>query len=319
MNFGIITHGGNQSGTNLGDDIQAIAAASFLPKVDYILEREQLNTYNFDDKVFVIINGWFSHNPNAFPPSDSIVPIIITSFHISPGVAKKMMNPKTINYLKRYQPIGCRDLYTKILLENHDIEAYFSGCLTLTLEREKFTGNKSNKRGVLLSEVFHRSKPSGGIREVTRYYYFEKVVKKQLLKKLLPEPIVNEGKNSYNFQKIPGSSYEDRIKKAGQLLSDFANARLVVTSRLHTALPCLALGTPVLFIPNNINDKRFSGLTELLNVITIERIKKINRRGEFKVSGELFNWNHPSNKHDFEKYRDQLIKSVSEAVAKTIT
>ena len=316
MKYGIITHGGDQYGTNLGDDIQTIAASRFLPRVDYILEREKLQSYHFAEKVFVIVNGWYSHNPKSFPPSDSIVPIIITSFHISPGVAKQMMNLKTISYLKKYQPVGCRDLYTKNLLESHNIEAYFSGCLTLTLQRRTFAVNENKRDGVLLAEVLHRSKPVGSLVRIAGYFYFEKIVRKRLLKKLLPETVARQGKSIYNFQKLPDFSYESRIKKARELLGEYAGARLVITSRLHTALPCLALGTPVLFVSNNQNDERFSGLSDLLNVVTIESINKIKRRGAFPVSGELFNWEKPANSCKFEKLRDQLIEQVTEAVLK---
>jgi hypothetical protein len=40
-------------------------------------------------------------------------------------------------YLRRYGPVGCRDLATLSFLKEHDVPAYFSGCLTLTLPRER--------------------------------------------------------------------------------------------------------------------------------------------------------------------------------------
>jgi hypothetical protein len=41
-----------------------------------------------------------------------------------------------INYLKKYGPVGCRDYWTKTLLDKYGIPCYFSGCLTLTLGRK---------------------------------------------------------------------------------------------------------------------------------------------------------------------------------------
>lgn len=52
-------------------------------------------------------------------------------------------------------------------------------------------------------------------------------------------------------------SWRDQWNRALQLLELYRRASLVITSRLHAALPCIAFGTPVMFIcpdPNLIND-----------------------------------------------------------------
>ena len=190
ITYGVITHEGLPGEDNLGDDIQAIAAGKFLPRVDRILEREKLNTYT--EEVFTILNGWFMHNPAAFPPSRQITPIIITSFHISPMAAQRMMTPETIRYLKKYQPVGCRDLYTQRLLEDHGIEAWFSGCVTLTLKKKDFEYPGLPRGKVILSDIFFRYKPHGGRKEISRYYFFQKWTKRRLIKKLLPGNIEKE-------------------------------------------------------------------------------------------------------------------------------
>ena len=68
---------------------------------------------------------------------------------------------------------------------------------------------------------------------------------------------------------------EDKLKLAGDLVQTYADARLVITSRIHCALPCLAVGTPSIFIHTNgvghVRDPgRFDGLLDLFNVITFE-------------------------------------------------
>jgi hypothetical protein len=75
------------------------------------------------------------HRPENWPPSDGIVPKII-SFHIHPNSASRMLEPDGIAFLKKYSPIGCRDYWTKILLSKYGIPCFFSGCLTLTLGRK---------------------------------------------------------------------------------------------------------------------------------------------------------------------------------------
>jgi hypothetical protein len=56
------------------------------------------------------------------------------------------------------------------------------------------------------------------------------------------------------------------MNTAADLLERYASAHLVITSRLHCALPCLAFGTPVLFIPPRHDLKRFEGIAELLTI-----------------------------------------------------
>ena len=59
----------------------------------------------------------------------------------------------------------------------------------------------------------------------------------------------------------------ERFQIAKELLDKYARAKLVVTTRLHGALPCLALHTPVIFISKSYDYKRFPGLYDLLNTI----------------------------------------------------
>ena len=47
------------------------------------------------------------------------------------------------NELKKYEPIGCRDLKTTDKLKNKGIDAYFSGCLTTTIDFFKW--NQQNE------------------------------------------------------------------------------------------------------------------------------------------------------------------------------
>src|SRR6185295_1108834 len=67
-----------------------------------------------------------------------------------------------------------------------------------------------------------------------------------------------------------------RLSLAQEYLDEYAQAKLVVTSRIHCALPCLALGTPVLFIDmgyDEYNDRtRFSGLLELMNTLALSSL-----------------------------------------------
>ena len=108
---------------NIGDYIQALASLQFLPSFDGFVEREGLNSYS-EEECTVIMNGWFMHNPNQWPPSNMIHPIFF-SFHINSSVYDKFQEKESISYLKKYEPIGCRDTNTEELLNKNGIKAFF--------------------------------------------------------------------------------------------------------------------------------------------------------------------------------------------------
>jgi hypothetical protein len=59
-------------------------------------------------------------------------------------------------------------------------------------------------------------------------------------------------------------SEELKFEMAKQLLDMYKKeARLVITKRLHCALPCIAFGIPVVFLTDNPNDYRISLLNDL--------------------------------------------------------
>src|SRR5690606_3725036 len=68
-------------------------------------------------------------------------------------------------------------------------------------------------------------------------------------------------------------SDEEKFEMADDILKKYAKAKLVITSRIHCALPCLAMGTPVIFL-NGFSDpldtSRFEGILELFNRVDID-------------------------------------------------
>lgn len=123
------------STVNIGDDIQTLAAINFLKKkgiTEYtFIDREKLSDYD-GVPVKLVMNGWYMHNINKFPPSDKITPIFI-SVHIN----NEVLISNNVNYFKKYEPIGCRDEATVILFKKYGIDSYFTGCLTLLFDEVK--------------------------------------------------------------------------------------------------------------------------------------------------------------------------------------
>lgn len=56
---------------------------------------------------------------------------------------------RKINNLKKYEPIGCRDISTQKFLEKNGINAYFSSCLTTTLDID-FAVNDSERTNEII-------------------------------------------------------------------------------------------------------------------------------------------------------------------------
>jgi hypothetical protein len=258
--FGLLTHVGTN---NLGDEIQSLAARRFLPRVDRMIPREDLpSDPGVEGRIRVILNGWFLHNPRRWPPHEKIVPLL-TSIHLAqhrsrrwawlPSPAKILLARKNIDYLRRHGPIGARDRATLALLQRHDVASYYSGCVTLTLPpREEAARSDHVVACDLDPELLHA--------------LAQRTHKRPLVTTHL-DPVTAEA--------------TERLRKAEALLKLYAEAKSVVTSRLHCALPCLALGTPVLFIPVTAKRDLYRQAPALELANHCSRSDFLARRGSF--------------------------------------
>ncbi len=254
---------------NIGDEIQSIAAKQFLPHVDVFVDREKLSDYK-GDKIKLILNGWFMNNPKKFPPSKDIEPLFI-SFHITKESSKILTSENSIKYLKKYEPIGCRDYYTLELLKKKGIKSYFSGCLTLTLKPKGLKKRESILFVDINEKIIEKIKNSfeGNFKYIshatqqkkfsflTKYLYQFKIIKKIRKLNLVEEIIKKVLRKKENYQ--------EKFNRAEKLLEEYERAKLVITTRIHVALPCLAIGTPVIFIVKDKEDPRFEGIMDLFN------------------------------------------------------
>ncbi|MGB0316357.1 MAG: polysaccharide pyruvyl transferase family protein [Flavobacteriaceae bacterium] len=250
---------------NLGDFIQSIAAAQWFEGPPMFLDREALHLYQ-GQKVKLFMNGWFMEAPKNWPPSEAIRPLFI-SFHLNPTAEKGLLKPEGISYLKKHQPIGCRDLYTQTILERHGIRAYFSGCLTLSLKRVLFVNPNQKRKGILVVSPLERLLPTHtntkkeGIKEalLSKIQSVKQPFKakqyKQAMHLLQTYLAQAEDEIHYTSQLMDpkGYSEQERSKAALDLLKSIASAKMVVTSRIHTALPAVAFNTPVLFLADGLD------------------------------------------------------------------
>jgi hypothetical protein len=290
-NFAVL---GYPNSNNLGDFIQSIAAEEWMkPKIPQRIDRDQLHKYQ-GPPVKLVMNGWFMEEPTNWPPSESIQPLFI-SFHLNPTAERGMLNSEGIQYFKKHQPIGCRDTYTQKTLEKHGIQTYFSACLTLTLKRANSFKSDKKRKGILVLSPLERLLPQEEINK-------QQGLKGQLLSiaQKLKQPFKS---NKYSVamnrleaylsqmdeevlvktQLMSPSTFSesDRIKAAQEQLECIASAKLVITSRIHSALPAVAYGTPVIFLADGLqhpNQKsRFEGMESFFKMITSEQLKTLEK------------------------------------------
>jgi hypothetical protein len=212
-------------------------------------------------------------------PAEPILPLFI-SFHLNSPTFQKSgeLSSSDIKYLKKHSPIGCRDYHTLDALKKHDIPSYFSGCLTLTLANYK-TKSPSRRYSYIFDPLFNfpdysdlLKSPVGIWKALTRGKALRAYKKKMLIKKIFDEEFYKTALTKKHVMPTKGITDSDPFKMAECYLKDYADAKLVVTSRIHCALPCLAMGVPVIFINafDTYGDAcRFGGLLELFNRIDI--------------------------------------------------
>ena len=226
MKYGIMYY---KETDNIGDDIQTYTAIRFLPHIDYYVDREDLNCFIPENKEYVsiIMNGWFMHNKAAWPPSPYLNPLL-TSIHFTClekiDVGEKYLQGLGEEYLKQHQPIGCRDNETQKRLERNGIENYFSGCMTLTINPFE---NIEKKDYICLVDLDEKS---------------TNLVKANTNRE------IKEITHDLNQEETKNKSFEKRMEEVEKLLKTYQSAHLVLTNRLHVALPCVALGTPVILV-----------------------------------------------------------------------
>lgn len=298
MKYGLLTYARSTPYINIGDYIQSLAAKQFLPKVDCYINREKLADYK-GDKTKIILNGWFAHNIINWIPSPEIEPLFI-SFHINKSAAPFILDQKGVNYLKKHEPIGCRDYYTVKILKEKSIKAYFSGCLTLTLDSYKENEQKRTNEIYIVDLLYNyptlekvTKNFKSFIRSVQRGTIFKLRKRMKHISKLIDEDLLKRA--TYINQEYPSTvpSEEGMFNVAEGLLRKYARAKLVITSRIHCALPCLALGTPVIFVngfEDSVDTCRFEGILDLFNRIDINMKNgkyEANFNLESKISGDL--------------------------------
>ncbi|MEM9770191.1 MAG: polysaccharide pyruvyl transferase family protein [Cyanobacteria bacterium P01_D01_bin.73] len=266
---------------NLGDDMQSLAARQYLPTIDYYISRDNPSEFKDRGPIKTIMNGWFmgpfNGKPLDWPPPPNIHPLFI-SFHVG---REELAAPKYKDYYKQFEPIGCRGYRTLELMTDLGIDAYFSGCLTLTLQNPYSDKDRTD-------DIYFVDPFSFG--EGKRYPKLDSPDFRNDLWEKIPEEVREKATYLRHTADVPGEDYGNPYKRFNltrSLFERYARAKLVVTGRIHCALPCLALGTPVIFLTDTKtleSDTRMGGLIDLFRNYSFDQILD----GDFDV-----NWENP--------------------------
>jgi hypothetical protein len=258
VKFGVITFGYGASSSqnqkfkdkglisiNLGDYMQTLAVreayrALGITDSDTIdIDRDNLPTYD-GPLVKLVMNGCFYDW--CFPLAKSVIPIFI-GFQ-----AKQEVIDNHIDEIRPYQPIGCRDEATAAELTRHGVQAYVSGCLTLTFPLRA----KAPAKGKTF--IVYGDGAGALPTEILRHIPSDRLATAELVHQ---RKIVHE----LPLSKLGRQHAEDHARR---LLEDYsARANLVITPLHHAAAPCAAMGIPVV-ICRRAYSSRFSTLRHLL-------------------------------------------------------
>lgn len=252
---------------NLGDNIQLLAINELYKKIGVsekdIVRIDYYNLSNYDGEYVILpINYPFYGYRNKLDItmfSEKIIPVFLGI-----SVMDGTITSEEKEYLKQYEPIGCRDEHTMREFRKSGVYSYLNGCITSTLTKVRDGYNNRTKTiFVDVDENFKQYVPDEVLKNsefITQMVYDVKnpeEVAKKFIKKYIEE------------------------------------AKIIVTTRLHCALPCAALEIPVVFI-KDIYSFRFTWFEKILKVYTKNEYKYID-------------WNPKS--VEYEELKDKIISS----------
>lgn len=255
MKYGVIKYRRKER-VNIGDSIMLLGIRKLYEKMginkDDIVEIYLHNLSCYDgDYVILPIAAWMDdyYMRNRLPFSPKIIPIFLGIHCISENGVIEALEPYS-----KFGPFGCRDEATMQTLRKNGLDAYIFGCMSF---QSVETRKANNQKKIFLVEVPDKL-----------YKYIPNELKENIV----------EEKHLYDFtdSNISLNRAEDmELELASSILEKYKNeAKFIVTSRLHCALPCIAMGIPVILLKKNspfdkrnilFLDHRFSAYDKLLH------------------------------------------------------
>lgn len=263
--IGVSNSRARENKNNIGDSIvdlamRGIYCAMGIPEEDLVpINITNLSSYSGEHVIFPVIKGF----PNYPRLSEAFSPAVHPVF-----LALAMygdLDPADVPYLKQHEPIGCRDAYTLVQMQKYGISAYLNGCITVCLSPPPATGGGQVVRRGAKKVFLVDTEPE-----------LEAQIPPELLQKSVRET-----------HAIAGDLHTSPLLEAERVLREYwEDAELVITSRLHAAVPCLSMGIPVI-LAKNIYSSRFAWVDRLIPVYQLEQYGEIDWNPKTVDLGEL--------------------------------
>lgn len=240
---------------NMGDSAKAFAILNAYKALGVpdsaiaFIDVCDLQTY---DKEYVLFPLSTINQGTCIPPipySPKIIPV-----PIGMTFASKNLEDSALDYLRRIEPVGCRDEYSLHYLRAQGVRAYLSGCMTMTLPQRT---NQPTSPKIFLIDVPQSLIPFIPPHIMQHAEYVTHAVDLADRPMRREEAIECHRRGMELFQR-----YEDE-------------ATLIVSSRLHGVAPSLARGIPVIFATENISH-RFSWIDRYVPVYTPDMFHEID-------------------------------------------
>lgn len=236
----------------VGDDIQLLAVENLYRHMgidyDQVIRIPFSKLSQYDGEYVILPLSFpfygYSNGTNITNFSDKIVPVFLGF-----STTLNQYNQTDIDYLKKFEPIGCRDLYTMNAVRKCGITAYCNGCLTAAFPKKRngYDGK---------SKIYCVDVPDS---------FLGYIPKKMLENCVCVSHVV-----------FSNECPEGTERKAREVLKNYINdAKMIITTRMHAALPCSALGIPVILAKQNYSF-RFSAIEKYVPIYTEKDFDKIN-------------------------------------------
>lgn len=233
---------------NIGESIQSVMMGQIYEKCGVwekdIVKINQCDVKNYrgEEIILPLRLPLSKENVDDYLPLDPSVHPYFISLHLHEDIFEN--RPDLVEYFLKYQPIGCRDEVSCEYFRSHGIESYIMGCYTMMFPKRE---NKDSQNRVICVDI------------------------SKALEKALPDDIKESAvrkTHAVPYLEYPVSAKEDdRLEKmAGEYIDFYRDqAKLVITSRLHAAAPCVAMGIPVVLASDNV-DFRYAWIDRFLPI-----------------------------------------------------
>lgn len=233
---------------NIGESIQSVVLSHIYAKCgvkeeDIIrINQCDIRSYRGEPIILPLRLPLSKENVDDYLPLDESVHPYFISLHLHDDIFED--RDDLVEYFRRHEPIGCRDEISCSFFLKHNIESYVMGCYTLCFPERYRTGMEDKVVCVDVSKEL--------------YTHIPDELKRGAVHKSHATP--------YNVYPVTPEEDKRLETVAGEYLDFYRNtAELVITSRLHVAAPCIAMGIPVVLGTNNA-DFRYAWIDRFIPV-----------------------------------------------------